>query len=213
LNKEWFEDTASELTHVLAAIMQVKPSAADRIVNASVAKLGAVGATAGVYGLASLVGTAGTGTAIGTLSGAAANSATLAWIGGSVFTGTIVLVGIAGLTGWGAMRLWKGKPREYSDLAEIEQNIVNACVNLAKAFKEEASSHNIPSKAVMETVVGQGLKPLLKTLDEYLTLDQYSEIATGNLSVSGRTRLYYRFRKLSKKTKQADLWVEQYVGR
>lgn len=213
MNKEWFEDTASELTHVLAAIMQVKPSAADRIVNASVAKLGAVGATAGVYGLASLVGTAGTGTAIGTLSGAAANSATLAWIGGSVFTGTIVLVGIAGLTGWGAMRLWKGKPREYSDLAEIEQNIVNACVNLAKAFKEEASSHNIPSKAVMETVVGQGLKPLLKTLDEYLTLDQYSEIATGNLSVSGRTRLYYRFRKLSKKTKQADLWVEQYVGR
>jgi hypothetical protein len=213
LNKEWLEDTASELTDVLAAIMQVKPSAADRIVNASVAKLGVVGATAGVYGLASLVGTAGTGTAIGTLSGAAANSATLAWIGGSVFTGTIVLVGIAGLTGWGAMRLWKGKPREYSDLAEIEQNIVIACAILAKAFKEEASSHNIPSKAVMEKVVGQDLKPLLKTLDEYLTLDQYSEIATGNLSVSGRTRLYYRFRKLSKKTKQADLWVEQYVGR
>jgi hypothetical protein len=75
-------------------------SAADRIVNASVAKLGAIGVTAGVYGLAALMGTAGTGTAIGTLSGAAASRATLAWIGGSVFTGTIVLVGIARATGY-----------------------------------------------------------------------------------------------------------------
>ena len=207
MNKEWFESTANELTHILAAITHVKPSAADRIVNASVAKLGAVGATAGVYGLASLVGTAGTGTAIGTLSGAAANSATLAWIGGSVFTGTIVLVGIAGLAGWGAMRLWKGKPRDYSDLAEIEQNIVNACANLAKAFKEEASNSNVPTKETIEVVVEQGLEPLVQTLGDYLSLNEYHQIVSGNLSLSGRIRLIYRLRKLKTQTHNADQWV------
>jgi hypothetical protein len=91
VNAEWFGNTADDLTYILAAMMHIKPSKADRIINVTVAKVGAVGATAGVYGVASLVGTVSTGTAIGTLSGAAANSATLAWVGGSVFTGTIVV--------------------------------------------------------------------------------------------------------------------------
>ena len=41
-----------------------------------------VSTAAGVYGLVGTLGTASTGTAIGTLSGAAAKSATLAWLGG-----------------------------------------------------------------------------------------------------------------------------------
>ena len=57
---------------------------------------------AGVYGLVSTLGTASTGTAIGTLSGAAAKSATLAWLGGGslaaggggVAAGTMVLGGL-----------------------------------------------------------------------------------------------------------------------
>lgn len=57
-------------------------------------KAGSATSTAGVFGLASVFGTAGTGTAIGTLSGAAANSATLAWLGGSVATGSIVIIGV-----------------------------------------------------------------------------------------------------------------------
>ena len=65
---------------------------------------GAVGVStaAGVYGLVSTLGTASTGTAIGTLSGAAAKSATLAWLGGGslaaggggVAAGTIVFGGL-----------------------------------------------------------------------------------------------------------------------
>ncbi len=207
MNKEWFENTANELTHILDALKQGKPSVADRIVNASVAKLGGVGAASSVYGLASLVGTAGTGTAIGTLSGAAANSATLAWIGGSVFTGKIVLVGIAGLTGWGVMRLWKGKKRKD---VKVEQNIVNACAKLAKAFKEEASSGKEPDKARMEFVVKEGLNPLVKMLDNYLSHNhQYH----GNLSVNERAGLRYWFRKLKETTNEANEWVEKYVGR
>ena len=57
---------------------------------------------AGVYGLVGMLGTASTGTAIGTLSGAAAKSATLAWLGGGslaaggggVAAGTMVLGGL-----------------------------------------------------------------------------------------------------------------------
>lgn len=66
-----------------------------------IAKSGAAGvATAtGVYGMVGVFGTASTGTAIGTLSGAAAKSATLAWLGGGslaaggggVAAGTMVL--------------------------------------------------------------------------------------------------------------------------
>ena len=61
-----------------------------------------VSTAAGVYGLVGTLGTASTGTAIGTLSGAAAKSATLAWLGGGslaaggggVAAGTIVLGGL-----------------------------------------------------------------------------------------------------------------------
>ena len=61
-----------------------------------------VSTAAGVYGLVGTLGTASTGTAIGTLSGAAAKSATLAWLGGGpavmggggVVAGTMVLGGL-----------------------------------------------------------------------------------------------------------------------
>ena len=60
-----------------------------------------VSTAAGVYGLVGTLGTASTGTAIGTLSGAAAKSATLAWLGGGslaagggVVAGTVVLGGL-----------------------------------------------------------------------------------------------------------------------
>lgn len=72
------------------------------------ATLGAMGGTAaaaysGAFGLAALVGTASTGTAIGTLSGAAATNATLAWLGGGAVAaggggmalGTLVVGGFA----------------------------------------------------------------------------------------------------------------------
>lgn len=69
-----------------------------------IAKSGAAGvATAtGVYGAVGVFGTASTGTAIGTLSGAAAKSATLAWLGGGslaaggggVALGTVVFGGL-----------------------------------------------------------------------------------------------------------------------
>jgi hypothetical protein len=210
MNAKWFGNTAADLTYILAAIMHIKPNNADRIVYATVAKLGGVGAAAGVYGVASLVGTASTGTAIGTLSGAAANSATLAWLGGSVFTGTIVIAGIAVVGGWGAMRLWKGKPRKYEDLTEVEQNIVNACANLGKAFKEQARVGTPPDNATMKVVIREGLLPLMASLAEYLQSKGYRQIVTGNLSIGSRTRIFLRKRKLDSRIAEAEIWMQGY---
>jgi len=64
--------------------------------------LSGVATSAAVYGLVGTLGSAGTGAAIGTLSGAAATNATLAWLGGGtiaaggggVAAGTVVLGGL-----------------------------------------------------------------------------------------------------------------------
>jgi len=83
-----------------------------KVVTATLKELGTVvgggaliGASAafGAMGTAALIGTASTGTAIGTLSGAAATNATLAWLGGGAISagglgvtgGMVVLGGIA----------------------------------------------------------------------------------------------------------------------
>ena len=91
--RRWLKSTARHQTGVIAAIMNTPlKSLRNRLVNAVVFKVGGAGAYSGTFGLASLVGTAGTGTAIGTLSGAAMTSSTLALVGfGSMAVGTFVL--------------------------------------------------------------------------------------------------------------------------
>jgi len=89
----------------------------------------------GAYGLAGLIGTASTGTAIGTLSGAVATNATLAWLGGGAISaggagvagGMVVLGGIAlaPLTVFGMfLGVNKGKQqlnasKDYADQVDV----------------------------------------------------------------------------------------------
>ncbi len=102
---------------------------------------GSVGGALAAYGAYSSVmalGTASTGTAIGTLSGAAATNATLAWLGGGSIAaggggmalGTAVLTGVAAgpailIAGW-----YMG--------SKASQNLDNAHSNLAEAKKFRA---------------------------------------------------------------------------
>ena len=69
--------------------------------------VGGMGAPALLTGGVATFATAGTGTAISTLSGAAATKATLAAIGGSVATGSIIVFGVGVVGAWGARRLYK----------------------------------------------------------------------------------------------------------
>lgn len=76
--------------------------------------VGGLGTPAAVSGLVATFGTAGTGTAISSLSGAAAANATLAWLGGGTLVagglgiaGGAIVVGAMGVVGaYGAKKLY-----------------------------------------------------------------------------------------------------------
>lgn len=90
------------------------------------------GTAAGVFSAVSAAATASTGTAIASLSGAAASSATLAWLGGGTLAaggmgvagGTAVLTGIVALPALlavGAVLVWKGRRLRREAEAEAEK--------------------------------------------------------------------------------------------
>ena len=89
-----------------------------------------------MMGLASLFGTASTGTAIITLSGASFNSAALAWLGGSVATGTILVSGGTIAAGLGALYLSKkvkiffDNERNLKDIPEDERVVAEGILGI-----------------------------------------------------------------------------------
>lgn len=90
------------------------------------------GTAAGIFATVSAMATASTGTAIASLSGAAASSATLAWLGGGslaaggmgVAGGTAVLTGVVALPALlavGGVLVWKGRKLRREAEAEVEK--------------------------------------------------------------------------------------------
>ena len=77
----WFIRTAEACDDTRDAILNCRSGHSEKVAKVVVGKLGFVGAPAAIFSIAALLGTASTGTAIGTLSGAAFNSAALAWVG------------------------------------------------------------------------------------------------------------------------------------
>lgn len=157
--ENFYEKSATTLEDLVDALLNQKSGTSARVVRALSVKLGAAGATVGVFSIASLLGTASTGTAISSLSGAAFNSAALAWIGGSVATGGWIVLGVA-LVGsaaayYGSRRLlgkWIGKRRKKKALDSQEQQFVETCLMLATAFRERAEQ-----KAVLDRITAEAL--------------------------------------------------------
>lgn len=112
----------------------------------SAGALGGATLAAGAYGLAGIVGTASTGTAIGTLSGAAATNATLAWLGG----GTLSAGGM-GVTG--GMALLGGVVAVPAVLVGMffVANAAEKKLNEARDFSEKVGAF----EEQVETLVGQ----------------------------------------------------------
>lgn len=96
ISKKKYKQNLLEMKTVSAGIK-------DLATTAGAGALGGAIAVGGAWGLATIIGTASTGTAIGTLSGAVATNATLAWLGGGAISaggagmagGMIVLGGVA----------------------------------------------------------------------------------------------------------------------
>ena len=134
MNEELLFRTIKSLEDVCTSILQTKRNISQDIL---IGKLTFAGTTVGVSALVSAIGTASIGTAITTLSGAAATNATLAWIGGSVLVGGTVLTGGAIAVALSAVYFWNGKERKYDVLEQFEKEIISASIKLIKTLQEE----------------------------------------------------------------------------
>ncbi len=174
-NDNWYIKSAIACEDVADAVTREDNGASQKITKAFAGKLGAAGTSVGIFSIASLLGTAGTGTAIGSLSGAALTSATLAWIGGSVFVGSLLLAvsAVEGGLGaaFGAGFVFKkyvfGKKREKTELDEKEQKIIAACIALATAFRQKGKEGKPLDPLVVKALYGDALQPLCEELLEF----------------------------------------------
>lgn len=137
------------------------------------------GTTAGV-GLATAVtnsiavfGAASTGTAISTLSGAAAKSATMYFIGSTVGLGAVaggVMLSGAGIAAGVAAAVYVpraliGSPLSDKGGGSVVQALAS-CQMMAGAIDAELKRGTEPSRDEIRVLLSEGLKPFLKLLDE-----------------------------------------------
>jgi len=147
MNEESLYQTIKSLEGVCSSILQTKRNISQDIL---IGKLTFAGTTVGVSALVSAIGTASTGTAITTLSGAAATNATLAWIGGSVLVGGTVLTGGAIAVALSSVYYWNGKERKYDDLEQYEKEIINASIRLIKTLQEEQKKQSSINASIID---------------------------------------------------------------
>lgn len=145
--ENWYEKASIVCGETVDALLNHKTGTSERMVRSLAAKLGFAGATAGLFSIASIFGTAGTGTAISTLSGAAFNSAALKWISGgvSMAMGGWILFGVslvaAVMSYFIAMltfRKFTGKKRKLKDLDDQEKRVVQTLMLIAIGFRKQA---------------------------------------------------------------------------
>lgn len=145
--------------------------------NIATAKVTSIATSASIFGLVSTLGTAGTGTAIFTLSGAASTSATLAWIGGLVGGGMAagaILLPVAGIAAGttASMLLHRklhGKPRRLTELLPFEDEILFSLDHLIRPL-DGISKGTLPppTKNELRIYAHDGLKPLVDQIDRHL---------------------------------------------
>lgn len=159
----------------------------------------AAGAGAGALTFAAVAAfaTASTGTAIGTLSGAAATSATLAWLGGGslaaggmgVAGGTAVLTGIVALPvilAAGGFLMWKSnKELAKQEQAKLELELAGQSLDRDEAVLDAIALRISHAKKVLKALgaelgsLNHWLTELLRERDDYRT---FSEAEKGKLA-------------------------------
>lgn len=163
------------LVQTVAAIRQTSSRRTRMFVNVAIAKVSGAMTVGGIAGLVTTFGAASTGTAIASLSGAAATTAQLYWLGSlmgfGVMGGSLILassgIGAAMAAGfWGRGKLL-GKPRTEADLQDHEQAILVACITLINAAKQQRESGQEASSADLRLVAEQALIPLVNQINQH----------------------------------------------
>jgi len=175
--ENWYKRAAQSCEDVTDSILREDSGTSTKITKAVAGKLGAAGTSVGIFSIASLLGTASTGTAIGSLSGAAFTSASLAWLGGSVIMGSIIIgvasiaggIGVLVGAGWVYKNYLYGEKRQKSTLELKEQNIIDVCLSLATAFQQKAKAGEHIDPLVAKALYADALQPLSEDLLSYKT--------------------------------------------
>jgi hypothetical protein len=167
--------TKNELLYLNACMLQINRDQAEILANrlgaAITSKLAGAATVGGLMGLVSAFGTAGTGTAIASLSGAAATNATLAWVGGllggGMAAGAALTGGLALAVSAGVYKLLGSKARNFEELTDVERRIVESTGFLIAAINESLENKDI-SLSIQEAklLLENTLKPLHELLKE-----------------------------------------------
>lgn len=160
--------TIKTLDAIAAAITQTSPKVQSKLTSVIASKLGALGTAGGIMGLLSF-GTASTGTAIASLSGAAATTAKLFWVGSIVGGGVAVgaaAIGAASLVGGyfaasEGKKLLFGVSRNEEKILQEEKLILSKCRKVSIALQVESSV----SKSDFIKICDVFLSPLLTDID------------------------------------------------
>lgn len=213
----WYLRAAEACESASDAVLRDNSGLSSKLSRALAGKLGMAGTTAGIFSIASLVGTAGTGTAIGTLSGAAFTSASLAWIGGSVAMGSVIVgvaaisggIGVALGAGWVLEKYIWGKKRVVAELEQQEQKVINTCIALAASFREQTREGRELDPVSANALYTDALQPLCdELLDVHAKVSSWPYMARKKLNSA-----YKRLQKLSSfASEQTKLYPNMTTG-
>ena len=167
--------TKEELIYINSCILQISTDEAEKLANklgtAVISKVAGVASVGALLSMVSTFGSAGTGTAISTLYGAAASNATLAWVGGllggGMATGAVLTGGVALVASVGVYQLISSEARQFEQLSEQEQRIIESTGFLIAAINDLLKNDSIHFDAVdAEILLNNTLKPLHQNLLE-----------------------------------------------
>jgi len=175
-------DVRRALLGIVAAIMQTPDLQNDKsllVSKIAVGKATAALTTSAIYGLVSTFGTAGTGAAIGGLSGAAAHSATMAWLGNALGAGfgmaggAILLPALGFLASFFVVKSLFSKkkvpPRKLEHLHPNETEVVFCALTLLQPLNELSSEGTCEiDPEQFRIFVQDGLKPLCERIEQGL---------------------------------------------
>lgn len=209
---EWNEKPkASSLEHleetlnaVVAAIRQDSEKRTRIFVNTVIGKTAGITAVTSISALIAAFGVTAGGTAIGPLTGAAATSAQLYWVGsiiglgaaagGAMLAGAGIGIGVGG--GLIAKRFIFGKTRSEVTLQDHEKAILVACITLIKAIQQQIESGAPTTSAEMRLIAEQALIPLAHQINQYWSQASLDEEGISGCQPFTKTLTFLHQRKL-----------------
>lgn len=192
------------LNAVVSAIRQDSEKRTQVFVNTIIGKTSGIAALTGLSALISGFGAASTGAAIGSLTGAAATTAQLYWVGsliglgtaagGVMLAGTGIGIGVGG--GLLAKRWIFGKPRTEDDLQDHEKAILVACITLIKAIRQQVESGSPTTSAEMRLIAEHALIPLANGINQHWDQASLDEEGISGCQPFTKTLAFLQKRKL-----------------